>query len=428
MYFSGSVYRSQHTLFSRLIFPFAQVKKLLQRVYDFILQSIWTELISGKTIENEVANLVLFIIFCFFSIAFFHLQTYRVIIIILFFGLWFIDRAIAQSYYQKNSSRFPISLQITEDKIYFKEYLPKSQTIDLEFNREQIKESAIISRTLYSEGFQAEIKQCWQVLLFLQDGTEILVDEQPTPEKALNKAKKLANQLEIPLIFLESEGNHPYATHELSPIAKANSNTIQVSGTPDSKSGACADRPAAVKSQNQQCHIYSQWRLQDSWQLLKQILVQSGFLLFVIISTNFMVGFGGVLNAFLPTFWSQQQTIIYLPNISELLRLNLDLESYFEIALVVGIMIFQGAKISQTQHIYLDQSLLRYYVGHQKQGQLKTADIEAVILFPEPDLMVLIVANRRAVMIEHLPTPDAYRKMVEKIEFALNQQSAESHR
>jgi len=84
MYFSGSVYRSQHTLFSRLIFPFAQVKKLLQRVYDFILQSIWTELISGKTIENEVANLVLFFIFCLFSIAFFHLQAYRRIILILF--------------------------------------------------------------------------------------------------------------------------------------------------------------------------------------------------------------------------------------------------------------------------------------------------------------------------------------------------------
>lgn len=410
MYFSGSVYRSQHTLFSRLILPFAQVKRLLQRVYDFILQSIWTELVSGKTIENEVVNLVLFIVFCFFSIAFFHLQAYRVIILILFFGLWFIDRLIAQNYYQKGSSKFPVSLHITEDKIYFKEYLPKGQTIDLEFNREQIKESAIVSRTLYSDGFQAEIKQSWQVLLFLQDGTEILVDEQPKPEKALSNAKKLANQLEVPLIFLESEGTHPYATHELSPIAKANLNTIQ------------------IKFQNQQCHIYSQWRLQDSWQLLKQILVQSGFLLFVIISTNFMIGFGGVLNAFLPTFWSQQQAIIDFPNISKLLRLNLDLESYLEIGLVVGIMIFQGAKISRTQHIYLDQSLLRYYVGHQKQGQLKTADIEAVILFQEPDLMVLIVANRRAVMIEHLPTPDAYRKMVEKIEFALNQQSAESHR
>ncbi|NBD14927.1 MAG: hypothetical protein GVY04_01905 [Cyanobacteria bacterium] len=409
MYFSGSVYHSQHTLFSRLIFPCAQVKKLLQRVYDFILQSIWTELISGKTIKNEVANLVLFFIFCLFSIAFFHLQTYRGILLVLFFSLWLIDRAIAQKYYQKGSSKYPVSLHITENKLYFKEYLPKNQTIDLEFNREQIKESAIVSRTLYSDGFQAEIKQCWQVLLFLQDGTEILVDEQPKPEKALSKAKKLATQLEIPIILLESEGNHSYATHELSPIATANSNTIQ------------------IELQNQQYHIYSQWRLQDSWQLLKQILVQSGFLLFVIISTNFMVRWGGFLNAVFIPFFNQQQTTIYLPSIWEILRFNLDIESYFEIGLAVGIIIFQGAKISRTQHIYLDQSLLKYYVGHQKQEQLKTADIEAIILIPEPNLMVLIVANRQALMIEHLPTPDAYRKMVEKIEFALNQQSVKSH-
>jgi hypothetical protein len=405
MYFSGSVYHFQHTLFSRLIFPFAQVKKLLQRIYDFILQSIWTELISGKTIENEVANLVLFFIFCVFSLVIFHLQAYRGIILVLFLSLWFIDRGIAQNYYKKARNKFLISLQITENKLYLREYLPKGQTIDLEFNREQIKESAIVPRILYSDGFQAQIKQCWQVLLFLHDDTEILVDEQLTPDKALSKAKRLAAQLEIPIIFLESEGNSLYATRELSPIVELNSNTIQ------------------VDAQNKQCHIYSQWQLQNSWQLLQQILVQSGFLVFVIISTNFMIRFGGILDALLNPFFSQQQTLIYWPSITQWLHPNFDLESYLEISLLVGIIIFQGAKLSRTQHIYLDRSLLKYYIGHQKQGQLKTPEIEAIILIPEPDLMLLVIAKSQILMIHSLPTPDAYREMLKKLEFVLNQSS-----
>jgi hypothetical protein len=402
MYFRGSVYHPQPTLFSRFVFPFAQIKKLLQKIYDFILTSIWRELISGKTIENEVANLILFFIFCLFSIAIFHLQAYRGLLLVLFFSLWFVDRAIAQKYYQQARNKFLISLQITENKLYFREYLPKGKTVDLEFNREQIKECAIVPRMLYSDGFEAEVKQSWQVILFLHHGSDLRVDEQSSPEKALAQAKKLTTQLEIPIIFLESEGKHPYASNELSAIAQQNKNTIK------------------LERKNNKYHLYSQWRLRDSFQLLKQILVRSGFLIFVILSTNFMVGWGSVLDSFLTPFFTNQSTVIYLPSINTWLPPQFDLESYLEIAFTVGIMIFQGARISRSQHIYLDESLMKYYVGRQKEGQIKRSEIEAVILIPEPDLMVLIFGNNQTLTMDRLPTPDAHREMVEKLEFALN--------
>ncbi|WP_150107025.1 hypothetical protein [Halothece sp. PCC 7418] len=374
----------------------------MEKIYDFILESIWKELIFGKTIENEATNLILFLIFSLFSLAIFHLQAYRGLILALFFTLWLIDRAIAQNYYNKPKNKFLVALKITDDKLESRQYLPKGQTIDLEFDRARIKEVAIFPRTLYSDGFQAEIKQCWQVLIFLQDDTDLLVSEETTPEKALTKAKQLANLLEIPIIFLDSEGNHPYATNELSPSTESNSNTIK------------------VNSKSNKYHLYSQWRLRDSWQLLKQILVKSGFLIFVIIITNFMVRFGAIVDAFLTPFLSQQQTIIYWPSITQWFSPNFDLESYLEIGLAVGIIIFQGARMSRTQQIYLDQSLLKYYVGKQKQGQLKTPEIEAVILIPEPDLIVLVIAKNQALMIESLPNPDAHREIVAKLERTLN--------
>lgn len=398
MYVRGSVYYPQPVLFSRLVFPFAQIKKLLEKIYDSILQSIWQELIFGKTIENEVTNLLLFVIFCLFSLAIFHLQAYRTIILVAFFLLWFIDRAIAQNYYNNPKHKFLVSLKITDETLYLRQYLPKGQTLDLEFERNRAKEIAIFSRTLYSDGFQAELQQCWQVILFLQDDTDLLIDEQTTPAKALSKAKQIAQLLPIPIIFLDSEGNPPYANHPLSETKKQDSNTIQ------------------RRWEKNKYHLYSKWRFRDSWQLLKQIFVQSGFLIFIMISTNFMVRLGGIIDAFLTAFFTEQATIINWPSISQWFNPNFDLGSYLEIAFVVGIILFQGARISRTQHIYMDRSGLRYYVGRQKQGELSKAEMEAVLLIPEPDLMVLILAKGEALTIHQLPTPGAHREMVAQLE------------
>ena len=392
----GSIYYPQNALFSRLVLPFAQVQKLFHQVYHFILQTVWQELISGKTIESELANLLLFAIFCAFSLLIFYFQEYRHLILLTFFILWFIDRTIAQRYYNNALKKFPVSLQITPEKLYLKNYRPQQQAIELEFNREEIKESAIAPRTLYSDGFQSEIKVVWQVFLYLADNTEILISEENKPEKALATAKGLASTLNIPIAVLNSEGNHDYAIAELGTIQTSNENTVQVKLNP------------------QKWHIYSQWRLQDSWQLIKEILKQSGFLLFVIVAGNFMIVFGGFVDAFIsgtlqPGFvaggdWNQ---------------LKLDWESYLELFIAISSLIVQGVKISQTKHIYLDQSSLKYRVNRQQEGDLKPQQIEAVLFIREPDPMLLILGEKEGIAIEDLPNSDAYRVMLQKIEIAL---------
>jgi hypothetical protein len=78
----GSVYYPQHALFSRLVLPLKKKKKIFHQVYHFILQTVWQELISGKTIESELANLVLFAIFCVFSLLIFYFQVSHQIYVI----------------------------------------------------------------------------------------------------------------------------------------------------------------------------------------------------------------------------------------------------------------------------------------------------------------------------------------------------------
>lgn len=392
----GSIYYPPNTLFSRLVLPFYQIKRLFQKVYDLILQAIWQELISGKTAEGELTNLVLFLLFCAFSLVIFYLQGYRHLLLIAFFLLWLVDRAIAQRYYLNAQKKVSVTLQITSEKLYLKTARPQAPPLELKFSCDQAKASAIVPTWLYSEGFQSEIKRVWQVFLYLENDTEILIDEENKPEKALAKANQLASLLDIPIIILSSEGNHDYAIEELGRINPKNQNTVKVKGN------------------QKKWHISSQWRFQDSWQLLQKILQQSGFLLFVIVSGNFMVVFGGFVHSFL--IGTLQPGFVYA---GDWHQLKLDWESYLELFIAISTMISQGIMISQTKHIYLDQDSLKYQVNRQLEGHLKPHLIEAVLFIREPDPILLILGEKQGVLIENLPNPDTYRIMLQKIQAGL---------
>lgn len=400
----GYVYHPNNPLFSRLVLPFAAITKFLQQIYEFLLQAIWQELLSGKKIESETANLLLLIIFCIFSWVAFQLQAYRQFIIVCCFSLWLIDRAIAQQYYNNNSkSKLPVFLQITPDTLYIKNCLPQCQTIDLAFNRENLKEIAIAPRIITSNAFQAEIKQCWQVLIYGHNQTEILVDEQTKLATAFNKAKYLASILEVPIIFQGSEGNHAYAENKLFFDNEFNLTAIQIE-----------------QNQNKR-HIYSQWGLPNSWQLFKQILTESGFIIFIIIITNFMIIWGGLLDEF---FLGRQDTDFNFSSIWQWLNPQFNLADYLELLIAIGVLIVEGIRISQTKHIYLDDISLKYLVRNQIKGQVRIASIEAILLMLNPEPNLLILANNKALTIAHLPTTDAYREMIQKLEAVINQKLA----
>jgi hypothetical protein len=404
MNFSGYVYHPNNSLFSRLVLPVAAIAKFLQQIYEFLLQIIWTELLSGKKIESDVANLLLFIIFCCFSWVAFQLQAYRQFIIICGLTLWFIDRAIAHQYYCNNpKSKLPVAVKITSDTLYIRNYLPQRQTIDLEFHRDNLKEIAIAPRLIRSNAFEAEVKQCWQVMIYLQDQTEILIDEQTKPEKAFNKAKRLRSILEIPIIFLNSEGNHLYASNELSFDNQLNLTAIQ------------------VQKNQHQFHIYSQWHLRDSWQLLKQILTESGFIIFLMMMTNFMIIWGGLLNRF---FFAKQANISNFPSIWEWFNPQLDMAGYLELLIAIAIILIEGVRISQTKHIYLDDTSLKYFVGNKLKGHLNPGNIEAILLISHPEPNLLILGNKKTLTIAHLPTTDAYRAMIQNLEAGMKQKLA----
>ena len=52
--FQGKSIYPQKSVYAILIFPVAQLKKLFQSLYSFLLKVIWAELIQNKKNDNEL--------------------------------------------------------------------------------------------------------------------------------------------------------------------------------------------------------------------------------------------------------------------------------------------------------------------------------------------------------------------------------------
>lgn len=126
--FQGKVaYLSNHW-YENLIFPLVQVKKLLQTIYNFLRHLIWSELIYGQKLDNEIAHLVAFLSFCIFSIFTYYLEDYTQLILIASFFIWYLDLWFAKQQYYQNH-KIDISIyEVASEKIICSLCLPQSHT------------------------------------------------------------------------------------------------------------------------------------------------------------------------------------------------------------------------------------------------------------------------------------------------------------
>lgn len=403
MDFRGYIYYPPARVWRQLLFPLAQVKKLFVKIYHFILNSIWSELMSGEKIDNEIINLLLFFVFCGLSWLFFKGQSYREIILIFFFILWVIDQQISQFDYKQIRNWLPVAINLDDKNLIIKSMRFGSEVVCLEYSKEEITSSAIAPRLILSHGFQSEIAVSWQTILRLSNGAEIMINETKKPETALGKLKPLASQLELPIQYVDSEGYHPYAMSDLNWDKNNKVSAIK-----------------AEEKKNNTWHIYSQWRWQDSWQLLKQILQRSGFFIFVLIMSRFMVNFGGFINDLITSLFERQTLFFDFSYFWQGLIPKFGTYIYLELFITIGIIIFEGVIISQSKHIYLNQSSLKYVISHKKKAQLSKEAIEAVLFLSQPTPRVLILGDQQAITIKNLQNSDAYRSFVEAIERARN--------
>lgn len=385
--FQGKIIYPEKSIYAILIFPFAQLKKLFQSLYYLLLKVMWTELIQGKKTKNDLAGIVFFLILLVLSWLTYLGKAYFPLIFIGFFIIWYLDYSLAKSDYQKGKYSVPIKLMEKEgDRFLWKLALPNQKLLQSELNWGQIRRLVIDERSISAGAFQENIGKVWQISLQGFDDSEWIIDEEKTVTKAFNQARLFTQWIKVPIIFQGSQGQNEYAEYLL------NSEELEKSNPP---------KPAVKIQQNQQkWHLTSVWRLRHSWALFKQIVQESGFVLFVLLMSKIMLIMGAIIEQMVQAF-KDNPIPIEVSN-RAFIQFEFSHWTFLPVPIAIAVMVYKGWQLSRVKHSYLDQNFLKVAIDNQPIGKLNMSEIKAVLLLKNPDAEILVLTHKEAIIIPKL--------------------------
>jgi hypothetical protein len=413
MNFQGQIPNRQKEFYTAFLMPVVFLKKAVESVRRYIAKTIWSELVQGEKIDNEIFNLILFAIFCLLSLITFRLEKYQTAIIIGSAIIWRLDLFLAKQQYFASKKRIVTSLSVGKDNLtLWKTISPNVEPRQFKFHSNNIDRIKISLVKVNGGAFDEPIARAWQVAIALKDETQLLMYEELRAINALNRARELATCFDIPILFADSEGQTHYADRSFQ----------QALNSPKGLTRKATQNNAIRLNQTAlRWHIFSHWTLDRSWKFFGKVFYDSGFLIFVLLLARFMSRFGEMLDTLI-TYYRENQ-IVYLDFsgiINFFLNPHLSAIDLAGIAIATIVMIIRGAQISQVKHIYIDKQRLRYAINAKEIRQFNLSELEAVVLITKPEPLLLICDRDRALEIRGLIQEDDYRAMLVNVENGLN--------
>ncbi|WP_346289346.1 hypothetical protein [Sphaerothrix gracilis] len=392
----GRLYRLNRQPYANLIWPLVQVKQLFQLAYSLLLGIMWDELTKRRSYTDTATSLLLLLIFGVLSLLSYYARDYDHWIFVLFGLLWWFDVGFAKQQYFAEQSYQQVAVKADEDDLEIAVRNQSQLLYQESFRRSQANYILIERVEVRGGAFKEALTHTWRGKIVLRDRSQYLVFEKRSVMTALKAARKLQRHLQdIPIIFACSQGLESKAA-ELLPIS------------------ALAVQSAAVstihlRQQAQQWHLFSRWNLGSSGRMIKDALQQSGFLLFVVLTTKFMAVTGELLHQLL---W-QNTSIIYLPS---LIGLSPEWWDWLEVAIAFGLVLWKGLEISQEEHLYIDAKQLTFCLNRRHIAQLNTAKIETLLYLRSPEPMLLIADRNQAIEITGLQTEAEFQALLLHLE------------
>jgi hypothetical protein len=384
--FQGKTTYLSYHWYSHFIFPLVQVKKLLQTIYQFLLNLIWSDLIYGKKLDNEIANLFAFLLFCVLSLITYHFSDYISLVLVFSFFIWYLDCWIAKrQYYQKNHKIDIFIYEVDLQQIICCLCLPKHhiQSIFTSFSKDEISYIGLTKSPLLGGAFQEVLDEVWQTEIYLFNGKHFVIDEHLLINDAMLTAKQLANSFKSEIIFTHSQGHSSYVEQELPSLSLS---YLQQK-----------DIGIQCQKSSTKWHIYTQWKWSNSWIFIKTLFEKAGFLLFLIFMTGFMIQFGELLNNIILDLTGSD--IIIYPDPRKWLIFNWSWRNILELVLFLGIFIYQGWQLSRVKHIYITRYSLKFAIDNQVIDKIKISDIKTSFLINNTEPEIFIIGDNKAINI-----------------------------
>ncbi|MFE4107396.1 hypothetical protein [Almyronema epifaneia] len=398
----GRLYQLERQPYAQFIWPLVQVKRVFQLAYDLLLGLMWDELVKGRRYSNTLTSLLLLLIFAVLSLLFYYLRDFDHWLFIGFGLLWWFDVGFAKQQYFCGQTYQQVAVAEKADDELEVVVQRRQQTAEqAKFRRSQVDYILIKRQQVRGGAFKETLTYIWQGNIVLRDRTQYLVFEKQSALTALKAARKLAHYLhDIPVIFAHSQGQSRYAAEPL---------TTQTRLQPQQSANTIHQR-----QQQQQWHIFVRWNLGSAWRMLKEALQQSGFLLFVVLTTKFMAQTGELLHQ----IWLQANSpvVIFLPSLRGLSPEWLD---WLEVAIAFGLVLGKGLEISQEEHFYINAKRLSFCLNRRQMAQLKTAEVDTLLYLRSPEPMLLIADQTQAIEVKGLQTEAEFQTLLAQLEQAI---------
>ncbi|BFM40792.1 hypothetical protein [Synechocystis sp. LKSZ1] len=403
--YQGKVFAPHKSDYALIIFPWVQLKRFLQSLYQALLRMMWKELLEGKKTEKDLTGILLFVLFCGLSWLSFLFKPVMVPLAILFLVIWYLDHGLARRDYLAHKYQRTVSLwQDEAGELDWRLAFSRRQPLERHFNWGQVRHLAIHSRTLQGGAFEDPLGQVWQVQLVLYDHSQWVLAEDQDLLSVLATAKQIQAYCDAPILFSGSTGFGPYAVIDVQAQLEAEQIPIYP-GLQHLITPPLSQPPGGVQCRQtpQKWHIFSCWQWHHSWRLLKQIIRESGFLLFVLLASSFMIQWGGLINALIRSFQGQEPTVIDLRPV-----FGFSFLSFWPVLLSVGLavllLLYRGWQRSRVKHCFLDRYFLRFSLDNQALGKLSTQATQSILVLPGPEPQILLLADQEMLLLPPLPS------------------------
>lgn len=391
--YQGTILYPRRSAYAAAISPLVQLKRLFQALYTSLLQLMWRELLSGDVPTDETANalvILLFLLLCWLSFVF---QAASQGLLTTFFVFWFLDNLIAQRALRQGTYIHHVYLSQTPlGELHWQCQLPGRTPLSMEFKPAQVRSIRIRRRDIRGGAFQDRLAKVWQGQLLLFDGSDWIIEEDQNLEQVRQAIAVLHDVLgDVPVEFENSYGLGDYA---LTPVSPEEQTLLQQAG-----------HRVGWQQSNRKSHLFSRWQWRHSWALGKQIIGESGFLLFVMMMVGFMSQIGGIVEQVRRGF-AGNAVYIEVPSSLGFTLPWQDWRLGLALLFVIGVMIYRGWQLSRVKHCTVDHHFLRASLDNHSLGKLPTQTIASVLALEASPPEILVLGQKGSVTLPYFQNLD----------------------
>ena len=401
----GTLPEYQTNIVSRMFWPLAVSKRVMQGIYDALIQTIWSELIHGERQDQSATSVLGAGLLAVFAIVIYQGRAYEDWVILGLGLVWVVDWWLSKSGFRHPARMRRSVVSLTGKGLEWKSAARGAASGSAHIPVNRIDYIALDCQEVRLGVFDNRVGQVWRGLLVLDDGEGYGLFDEPDVNKTMQLAEKAAQTFKTRLVVSDSLGESPLATDQ-----RFNRALFLLD----------RDKTISTRSVGAKVRIDKRLSLATAPLYMGRVLQEAGFPLFLLIIYFMLLRVGALLSALLhPMVGIPAEPVVIdlsAAGIAGFFVPDFDWLRFLEFGAALAFIGFKAWRFSRPLMIHVDENTVLTRIGKKPLGQLRTETITDILLVREPRLTLLLIDDRRRVIeINSLETEFEYKHVMARL-------------